>query len=116
MNRTTGAQRYNARMDKIWDRYKQQQNAIQVTFDQAGVLADKATSDALGFGPFTGPVPKGTTVEDIIRVARRAAMIALKLAGSMAVADANDARANDLAAEKALNDHRAWCKSTGNKF
>lgn len=87
----------------------------QLTWMQAAELADKAADQAIGFGPRTGPVPKGATMEDTLKLASRAAAIALEMAGCLAEDKRRDAAIIERAANKAQQEHRAWCKTTGNR-
>jgi hypothetical protein len=87
----------------------------QLTWGQAEEIASKAARKGLGFGPFTGPLPKGTTVEDVLRVATSAAVIAMREAGCLDEDNRRDQRRISQLAAKAEAEHQAWCRRTGSR-
>ena len=78
----------------------------QLTWKQAEELASKAALQALGFGPRTGKVT--VEAEEVIRVAARAAVIALREAGNLKADDAKSKAWNDQKADDAEKTQREW--------
>jgi hypothetical protein len=89
----------------------------QLSHDEANKLAEQAAQAARGFRPTDEQLKRKYTLAelepDLIRCMERAAWHALKLAGLLNAAQAEDRRINNRAADKARAIHREWCKANG---
>jgi len=94
---------------------KNRENAMnkvkQITTRTAEQIAEKAADRSLGFGPRSGQVT--IDASEVVRVAKRAALIALEDAGFLDQQTAADDKWNDEQARSASARHKSVCKRLG---
>jgi hypothetical protein len=88
----------------------------QISWSQAEAIASVAADRATGFVKVKADETKHTmTEEELVRMLRDAAVIALRTAGNLKANDARERAVNNRLAEAAEREHRAWCQATGSR-
>lgn len=94
-----------------------ERNAMrQVTWQQAEEIAAKAGEKAFGWTAIEDGKTYELTGKQLRHLVHEAGFIALQKAGCLADQDRRNKAAICRAADAAERSHKAWCKTTGNRF